>query len=681
MSLYVLNPRDTYLRRSREEPLRSPSNAPLEVWQGKGLVSWALEEQGEGKNLITGRIVRRAEFTGFTTVTEGVCALEALAAANSSAGNDDGQAWGIEVAVGLKSGMTGLGTFPGPLHQTVERGIVAAHAGSLARPLPRQQQQQPHPQSEPVMGKPPLQRAPSHGLPRISPMHRLPSSASKPTSGRAGAPIQPTRGRPRKRSMDSDDRALSSIDLNLATPRTDGSLVIPKPEEITPEQAALLLKDPSFLQMLEGMTGAPISAMVAEQRQTDDDDVVTKRARFDDTDVAPELRCSNCSTTRSSVWRTKKGDDGQSVRVCNACGLWFNKQRTMRPKELWTTGDEEPVRRGRHAKAKKEKEAAAAKEKGFKRTLTQVVEKDARRIADMRKTTKTPAPRGRPPKAVPATSPSRAPAPKAVRNAKFAASTAVAASSPGGYARSIDNAHPSTPASTTTPMGPTESPNTVLRRILDSAMPSLALPLSDDGSGAANSTVDWNPDLSAFFNVDGFAMSGSARVSPQQRVSEVTVSSALRKQVSADDDADPSIRPASSEDDVFSQLFQRTSSVGDFDASSHTSSPFDFSQLPPSSPPSLPSNLPHSALLLSSPSGSPAEYSPRADSDTGGKVSPTRSGSGLRNELSKASEADGDVIKELLSKIGGSNVNDLAASGNMNEELLALFNSFPASTA
>jgi hypothetical protein len=200
------------------------------------------------------------------------------------------------------------------------------------------------------------------------------------------------------------------------------------------------------------------------------------------------------------------------------------------------------------------------------------------------------------------------------------------------------------------------------------------MPLSDDGPGAATpSTANWNQDLSAFFDVDGFttAPGATSKLSPAFRESEVNGVSSVIRIKEAQDSGNP---PATSEDDVFSQLFQRTSSMG-FDASSHASSPFDFSQLPPSSPPSLPSNLPHSALLLSSPSASPHEYSP---SDSTGKVSPARSGSGLRNELAKGDNPEGDAaLQELLSKFGAGN----ADNGSMNEELLALFNSFPAASA
>jgi hypothetical protein len=45
------------------------ANPPQEVWTGKGLVSWALNEPGVGKNLVTGKLVRRREYTRITTTS------------------------------------------------------------------------------------------------------------------------------------------------------------------------------------------------------------------------------------------------------------------------------------------------------------------------------------------------------------------------------------------------------------------------------------------------------------------------------------------------------------------------------------------------------------------------------------------------------------------------------------
>lgn len=666
----MLDPRETFLRRSRAAPIpnlrSSPARAPSEVWTGKGLVSWALDEPGAGKNLITGRLVRRAEFAAAAPVPEGMSALEALVAANAAA-RDGHEAWGIEIAVGLKSSISSTVGYPGPLHQSVENGSVTGHR-SQQRDTPRQPSFTHREPSFSRADSRPLQRITSTGVPRIHPTPTRPtpapvpaaaaSSSSKPPPPPPKAAEKPAPKRGRKKAV---ERTLSSVDTNSL------AATLPKPENITKERAQELLKDSSFLTMLEQLTGAPISALAAEKRaaqESPEEEPVHKRGRFESAGDNKELCCSNCGTNKSSVWRQKKSDDGQSMRVCNACGLYYNKTRTMRPKTLWADSDEGP-KRGSSSKA------------GFKRTLTQVVEKDAQRIASMRK------PRApRQIKPVPMTSPARGPAPKTVRNGKFAASTAVAASSPGGWVAS-------TPASSGPAALPSETPNTALRRILGESMPSLAMPLSDDAAGEAPpNQMTWNADLSTFFDVDGFAMTpgnaddAAVKVEP----SSATRSTFDRRGVSSavghdggskegkedkedkEDGDDIEKRPASSEDDdVFSQLFQRTSSAGDL---SSTSSPFDFSQLPPSSPPALPSNLPHSALLLSSPSSSPNGVSPRTESDFG-KPSPALSS--LRNEVGvDENKPEGEqVFHDLLHKL---------ANGNMGDELLALFNSFPAAS-
>ncbi|ORY26492.1 hypothetical protein BCR39DRAFT_540955 [Naematelia encephala] len=52
--------------------------------------------------------------------------------------------------------------------------------------------------------------------------------------------------------------------------------------------------------------------------------------------VKPSVEgCCNCGVTESELWRTKNMKDGTKKKVCNACGLYFNKHKRMRPRELW----------------------------------------------------------------------------------------------------------------------------------------------------------------------------------------------------------------------------------------------------------------------------------------------------------------------------------------------------------
>ena len=212
---------------------------------------------------------------------------------------------------------------------------------------------------------------------------------------------------------------------------------------------------------------------------------------------------------------------------------------------------------------------------GLKRTLSAAVERDAKRLAQLRSKPKSLL---NIPKTIPASSPVRPTGPAkettGVRNAKWNQS-GVAASSPGGWADSMPQ-----PLSEIDNFDPVQA-----------SAHTLDMPLSDDGHhGVTSSTVDWNTDLSAFFDLEGFSLpaqgSGAATTPADQFMGSHPGSD---------------VPPES--DDVVSQLFNRTSSVG-FDSSPAT---FDFSQLPPSSPPNMTSDLPHSALLLSSPDLSPMD--------------------------------------------------------------------------
>lgn len=172
----------------------------------------------------------------------------------------------------------------------------------------------------------------------------------------------------------------------------------------------------------------------------------------------------------------------------------------------------------------------------------------------------------------------------AVRNAKWNSNTAgVAASSPGGWVEPMDpppppsdnfKSLPPTPKRSTTKVVQ-ESPNTAIRRIMGNTQ-SLSLPLSDDATTVPDSSVDWGTDLSAFFDVEGFSLSTGDMNLPSDK--------------------------SEGDDDAMSRLFRTSSAIME-----SSPSPFDFSQLPPSSPPAAMSDLPHSALLLSSPDMSPMD--------------------------------------------------------------------------
>lgn len=347
----------------------------------------------------------------------------------------------------------------------------------------------------------------------------------------------------------------------------------------------------------------------------------------------------------------------------------------------------------------------------FKRTLTTVVEQDAKRIAAMKMNkpavpsglksviTSSPVLRSSTHAAGPMTSPPRGPGggSKGVRNTKWNTDSAMAQSSPGGWndtanarAAPSDNFNPipataaptapqTTPKKLAPPMQTTpkrrsprhmsqaeknehmmsvdESPNTAIRRILgtDAAIQSLQMPLSDDGEddsagrtrqlgGSMDNDYDWNTDISSFFDVEGFTTNQTSFQDHHRR---------LNAYGSGREDDLRSEATSANEDDVLSQLFNRTSSV--MMESSPSSIPFDFSQLPPSSPPmSHPSDLPHSALLLSSPDLSPFDTTLSSGS-LSKKVSPAKSSG-------KASNTPGSLSAYTPAPTAASNMTTMSKS-------------------
>ena len=319
--------------------------------------------------------------------------------------------------------------------------------------------------------------------------------------------------------------------------------------------------------------------------------------------------------------------------------------RTMRPPPLWEGVDEEVMRKPRDdddaekrasridhtpgpapiPTARPIPASSPAAGSGFKRTLSTVVNQDAMRIAAMRTSARPgPSTLKQSFKPSPFTSPVRSTSalPKA-RNGKWNNAAPTAASSPGGWYEHTGppvapsdnfNPHHSSPrrSARVNAAAVHESPNTAIRRILGTAntsVQSLDLPLSDDSpndtprpTAAAMQAYDWtNADLTSFFDVESYAMH-NASAAPAR---------------SGNGNARPTSEKGEVDDDVMSQLFHRTSSAM---MSNSSPAPFDFSQLPPSSPP-MSVDLPHSALLLSSPDLSPMDQISPAKS-TGKSMTP-----------------------------------------------------------
>ncbi|WVF71231.1 hypothetical protein IAT40_006031 [Kwoniella sp. CBS 6097] len=823
LSLYVLDPRETYLRRSRagsspyiptnarqramnpngsspsssDHPSSPASHSQYgatsqppsmqEVWTGKGLVSWALDEPGQGKNLITGRLVRSIDFSRVSKEQE-MNPLEALMAADAASAGQIDESWGIEISVGLKSGVgsgplgmqhqvsnhvsipgkpdalrrtsTSSSTDRDDVHRSSKNstpvGTEAPHFTRPSLPLPKRHDQARRPQLYQAASSFSSSVHPHHALAPSRVVSASKSTPARPADAKSAKTTSNTSGSKRRKAhaTTSSRGSLSAIDSNLdplkrrsapnvptttghsqlkrsatapqPVPSSDAAEPFPtdipaglfaKPESLTREQAQRLLASPAFLSMLEKLTGAPIDVAAAAKRAREDDEqpgAAAKKAKHanghsrkgsvdggagGETSTHNGFVCWNCGRTKSAVWRTKVMEDGKSVRVCNACGLYWNKMGAMRPPTLWGDVDDDPKDRPR----KDKKNLAAARQQqssssaapmpvsepdipavrmdkpttttrttsssdgGFKRTLSSVVEQDAKRIAASR--IKAPLPKSnlqQVTKPVPMSSPPRGStsATKSLRNAKFGGAE-VAASSPGAGPSGWAEPSLSTNAKVSSRQQPMsdnfhtdpiqESPASAMRRVFgqvghggaasnsDANMQTLDMPLSDDDKGndqpkMNNAQVDWGTDLSAFFDVDGFSMpqaNASAHahahahgettlshrthgISPPAGPTDFhrALSTGTRhrrrdgatKSSSSAVTAHVATDPSTEEDDVLSQLFNRTSSVG----VSSSPVPFDFSALPPSSPPVsvLGSDLPHSALLLSSPDNSPVGFSP-----------------------------------------------------------------------
>lgn len=759
LSLYVLDPRETYFRRARVGSAHhgNTDTAGSEVWTGKGLVSWSLAEHGQGKNLIAGRLERDVAFT--TAIrTQGMSALEALMAADQM-GNVGEESWGIDISLGLNMGLGAPGGFArarasSPAIQRRRSGLEKEESGQITPAYPRQQKRASvpsapqtfdirgelpaHPSSSSYSHDPPFR--PSHNINHASSPIDPPRAHGRQTKSAS------TGGRPRKvtasshsssTSVDGADPrqrlAHSQRSYEIPLPSSEGPNVydalssipeniLARPESLTREQAQRLLASPAFIDMLGKITGTsiPTGKPNANNKRPRDGEHVevqppkrkrgrptkAEKAAKEAQEAAARLAeavkqkaeavdgpqedsrnpvCWNCGRTKSAIWRTKMMENGQSVRVCNACGLYWNKLGTMRPPNLWADGDDD--RRSEraqstfseapseHGPAHRVDKPLARAQESFKRTLSAAVEQDARRMATRHKG-RAPTSPNKHSKLGPMTSPPRgsASATKSLKQGKYAA-----ASSPGGFMEAMHDSFESE-VNEASPEDGNESPHFRARPAphphrLTRNPPSntdtrtLDLPLSDDGlgSGAPHGNNEWNDEVSAFFDVEGFSMSTmvqhetpeyNRRHHGQEVIREtkhgahrsnpihVTSSSMMENEhVGTDSTLE--------EDTVLSQLFNRTSSIA---GPGSSPSGFDFSQLPPSSPPMsvLSSDaLPHSALLLSSP-----------------VKKNTPSVSGQTPNASGLTPADGNRLPQSSSKLrhsinaGDSHDNDRQAGGN-----------------
>jgi len=329
------------------------SQSGQEVWTGKGLVSKALEEPGVGKNLITGRLVCRREFSWMSATEE-----DPLMALMQS-GKDEEGSWGIEVSLGLKNGAGGLGLVKPVQAQT---GFAISRASS---PLP-----QPYASTSTTPLLPPPPMPARHSYPAVPQQSRRPVPASArttsylPPSTTPARPAAPTRKttttvtkkkptpNPRQlASVDTNSRRPSSSSLNPPPPSTAAArgppFEIPRhvydnPDLLTKEQAERLIASPFFLDKLSEMTGHPLVPKVKREREDDaPQGTSTKKARNGKGEDGETTMCYNCGRVKSYVWRQMTLDDSTQVTLCNGAFPLFLCQSVLMgsvwniPKQTW----------------------------------------------------------------------------------------------------------------------------------------------------------------------------------------------------------------------------------------------------------------------------------------------------------------------------------------------------------
>eukprot|EP00127_Corallochytrium_limacisporum_P000613 Clim_evm12s22 gene=Clim_evmTU12s22 len=118
-------------------------------------------------------------------------------------------------------------------------------------------------------------------------------------------------------------------DPNASVPSEEAGK-LKKTSSVRAEDATLLRRSSAMSQ--DRRLGAPLRKSASTDMHTRS---MSQRMAAD-SGLAPansnEPRCSNCGTTETSLWR--RGENSNQ-RLCNACGLYWQKTRKQRPAMLW----------------------------------------------------------------------------------------------------------------------------------------------------------------------------------------------------------------------------------------------------------------------------------------------------------------------------------------------------------
>ncbi|KAL1405344.1 hypothetical protein Q8F55_008975 [Vanrija albida] len=345
----------------------TPAPTPLSSWAGKGFLSWALSEAGAGSTLARGRLVREYEFSS-ACFSDGA-GLEGLMAAAAASGSDeaDGKGWGLEVTLTLRQ-LNPEGKREFAARSAFEEMLVGgkssasapiAVASSPTRVIP----------TSPVAAAAARTEVPSRAATGAAFARPAPPVARPPSPLRRAAAIQPaasTSTQPQRQlappaagpSRDSKGDLTSAV-ISLASrestpPRSaapTAPLRTPPPPspsraalmsllksegKMSPEMARKLANNQFLVRLLKALPpGANGEAAAARPLGVEKPTSNTSESSWAPTPPTSTDACYNCGATESDQWMTKKLKDGRAGRVCNACGLYFNKHKRMRPREVW----------------------------------------------------------------------------------------------------------------------------------------------------------------------------------------------------------------------------------------------------------------------------------------------------------------------------------------------------------
>lgn len=412
-------PQPTFSDRLSTEPpaVRAVTTAPPPPPQeGKGLLTWVLDEADPGKSLVKGRLVRSPAFLSVPTSTaeeedddetDGLQALlKSMERKRKRGQHQDGEYendaeeveddWGLQVFITLKTLPVALGVpkrasllgalfgkaatlSAGPSSQSAAQHAAAATSSSHNR-----RESWTKPASKLRLSAVPNQAAPLPTADERAEAGVTPS-APPPPSNPVTPPAKTARfvnTLPITKSADAANGSSGDvIDLSRQPPETPkrtqqvqqqyGELSKSSPNTIM-MMAQTLLANPTLerIDLVQKMVGkddfvrlvadmgvklpstSNVGSGIKKQQQQQQQDVKNalpplqsasttrsgNAAMVPSTSVPPAKKvyvCDNCRTTETSTWRVKQLPGGKERRVCNDCGVYFNKTKKMRPKELW----------------------------------------------------------------------------------------------------------------------------------------------------------------------------------------------------------------------------------------------------------------------------------------------------------------------------------------------------------